>query len=351
MSDRPKSFLITGGCGFIGSNLVRFLLEQGHFVFNIDALTYAGNLDSLVDIEEHERYDSLRADISEGKKIAKAFRAYKPDYVIHLAAETHVDRSISRPLDFVRTNVLGTAALLQVALDHWVARGEPADFRFLHVSTDEVFGELGGKGCFTETSSYAPRSPYSASKASADHMVRAWGNTYGLPVILANCTNNYGPFQFPEKLIPQTILNAICGKRIPVYGKGEQVRDWLHVSDHCRALECIARGGKVGETYLVGAGCERRNIDLVGEICELVDDFSDGFPELGLSGNTGSLIEFVKDRPGHDFRYAVDSSKLRNELGWQPEIEMKVGLRETVRWYLENSDWWSGILDGSYRDI
>ncbi|WP_411827752.1 dTDP-glucose 4,6-dehydratase [Luteolibacter sp. AS25] len=349
--EESRSILVTGGAGFIGSNLVRHLLSRGHRVLNVDLLTYAGNLSSLSDVVENPNYCLLRADIADSEAMVQAFRESKPDWVFHLAAESHVDRSISAPMNFVRTNVLGTASLLQAALDFWVSGGKPENFKFVHVSTDEVFGELGKEGAFDENSSYAPRSPYSASKAGGDHMVRAWGNTYGLPVIVTSCANNYGPYQFPEKLIPLTILNAMRGNKISVYGDGCQIRDWLHVTDTCKALELVGEKGIVRETYLIGAKCEWRNIDLVREICRIVDDLGREFPELDIRGNTASQIEFVADRLGHDFRYSIDPSKIENELGWTAGGEMSLYLEQTVRWYFENRDWWEPILDGSFKEI
>lgn len=329
-----KSVLVTGAAGFVGVHLVRKLLADGHRVLSLDALTYAGRKESLGDCLLNPRHIFTKLDITDEKATADAVMDFSPDWIFHLAAETHVDRSISGPMDFLKTNVLGTGSLLQAALAHWKgmesARAE--GFRFVNVSTDEVFGELGeGCGGFTEASPYRPRSPYAASKAGSDHAVRAWGVTYGLPVIVTNSSNNYGAFQFPEKLIPTVITRALKGLGIPVYGDGRQSRDWLHVEDHCRALIRVAEAGKVGESYLIGGRNERRNIDLVGLLCDMV-------AEVAGTGDRRGLIEFVTDRPGHDFRYAVDDSKIRAELGWEPERDFMGGLRETVEWYCSHPD-------------
>lgn len=342
-----RSFLVTGGAGFIGSNLVRQLVTAGHRVLNVDALTYAGNAGSLEDLAESPGYAFLRADIADEEAMRAAFAGFRPEVVLHLAAESHVDRSIDGPLEFIRTNVVGTAVLLQAALGHWRSlEGAARDaFRFIHVSTDEVFGTLGETGYFTEQTPYDPHSPYSASKAASDHLARAWGDTYGLPVIVTNCSNNYGPFQFPEKLIPVVILRALRGEPIPVYGKGENVRDWLHVEDHCRALQVVAARGLPGQTYNIGGGNEWRNIDLVRELCRHLDDLrprADG-------QSYAAQISFVTDRPGHDLRYAIDAGKLRRELGWTPQWQAGEGFRATVQWYLDHPSWWQRILDGSYR--
>ncbi|MFM2196921.1 MAG: dTDP-glucose 4,6-dehydratase [Verrucomicrobiota bacterium] len=329
-----KSVLVTGAAGFIGVNLVRKLLLDGHKVLSADALTYAGRKESLGGCLLDRNHEFIRLDITDHEATAAVVTAFSPDWIFHLAAETHVDRSITGPMDFLKTNVLGTGNLLQATLAHWkgmeAARAE--DFRFVHVSTDEVFGTLEEDcGGFTETSPYRPRSPYAASKAGSDHAVRAWGITYGLPVIVTNSTNNYGPCQFPEKLIPTVITRALNGQKIPVYGDGRQSRDWIHVEDHCRALGKVAMAGKVGETYLIGGRNEWRNIDLVALLCDLV-------AEVAGTGDRRGLIEFVTDRPGHDFRYAVDDSKTRDALGWKPERDFMEGLRETVEWYCSHPE-------------
>lgn len=329
-----KSVLVTGAAGFVGVHLVRKLLADGHRVLSVDALTYAGRKDSLGECLLNPKHAFTKLDITDEMAMADAVMDFSPDWIFHLAAETHVDRSITGPMDFLKTNVLGTGSLLQAALVHWKGM-EPlrADsFRFVHVSTDEVFGTL-KEGCdgFTEASPYRPRSPYAASKAGSDHAVRAWGITCGLPVIVTNSTNNYGSYQFPEKLIPTVITRALKGLSIPVYGDGRQSRDWLHVEDHCRALGKVAEVGRVGETYLIGGGNEWKNIDLVGLLCDLVAD-------VARTGDRRGLIEFVTDRPGHDFRYAVDDSKTRAELGWEPTRDFMEGLRETVEWYCSHPD-------------
>jgi len=339
-----KRILVTGGAGFIGSAVVRLLVGKGVRVVNIDKLTYAGNLDSLRDVAEAPNYRFVEADIGDAPRMLALMAEEQVEAVMHLAAESHVDRSIDGPGVFVETNVVGTVRLLDAALAYW--RGLPDDrrtgFRFHHISTDEVFGDLPfDGGPFTEDSPYAPSSPYSASKASADHFVRAWHETYGLPVVLSNCSNNYGPFHFPEKLIPLAILNAIEGKPLPVYGRGENVRDWLHVEDHARALEAIVTKGRVGESYNVGARSERTNLQVVEAICDLVDD------RLG-GPSRRSLISFVQDRPGHDRRYAIDPLKIERELGWKAEHGFESGLAETVDWYLANDWWWRPIREERY---
>ncbi len=339
--------LITGGAGFIGSNLVRLALQQGHKVLNIDKLTYAGNQDSLGNIKGDPGYQFIQGDICDPDAIKLAFDRFRPNAVIHLAAESHVDRSIDGPMDFVQTNVVGTVNLLQVATDYW--RSQPStrlgDFRFLHVSTDEVYGSLGETGAFTEATNYDPHSPYSASKASSDHFVRAWHDTYGLPVLVTNCSNNYGPYQFPEKLIPVVILKALRGEAIPIYGKGENVRDWLYVEDHADALLTVVTKGSIGETYNIGGNNEMRNIDLVRLICRILDDICPKESEKTYADQ----ITFVQDRPGHDLRYAIDASKIHQELGWKPDQDHESGFRDTVQWYLDNQGWWKDILDGAYR--
>lgn len=338
--------IITGGSGFIGSNLVRLAIVEGHQVLNIDKLTYAGNPGSLADLESHPNYRFLRADICDPAAMSAAFDDFRPDAVMHLAAESHVDRSIDGPGAFIQTNILGTYTLLQAARDYISTFNFPlSDFRFLHVSTDEVFGSLGATGQFTETTAYDPHSPYSASKASSDHLVRAWGDTYGLPVVVTNCSNNYGPYQFPEKLIPVVILKALRSEPIPVYGKGENIRDWLYVEDHASALLRAVESGIPGETYNIGGNNELRNIDLVRLLCSILDELRprpDGKPYA-------EQITFVTDRPGHDLRYAIDASKIHRELGWQPTQDHRSGFRKTVQWYLDNEPWWQAILDGSYQ--
>jgi dTDP-glucose 4,6-dehydratase len=329
--------VVTGGAGFIGSALVRRLVSDGHHVLNIDKLTYAANLRSLKGVSGSDRYKFAQLDICDREAIAQAIADYAPDVVFHLAAESHVDRSIEGAGAFVTTNVVGTFSLLEAVRSYCLglAKEEAERFRFIHVSTDEVFGSLGDEGTFSEDSPYQPSSPYSASKAASDHFAHAWHVTYGLPVIVTNCSNNYGPYQYPEKLIPVVIASALSGKPIPVYGDGRNVRDWLHVEDHVRALLLIAERGQLGERYNVGGGGERSNLDAVRAITAALD------AELG-GGPRADLIAFVADRPGHDWRYAIDSTKLRNELGWQPEIGFEDGIRETVRWYLANRDWWAG---------
>ena len=342
------SYLVTGGAGFIGSAVVRRLLRKPDAsVVTVDKLTYAGNLDSLSPVLADPRHAFERVDICDALAVRDVFARYRPDIVLHLAAESHVDRSIDGPGAFVETNVVGTFTMLQEARRHWA--GLPAmrrdAFRFVHVSTDEVFGSLGTDGLFSETTAYDPSSPYSASKAASDHLARAWHRTYELPVLVTNCSNNYGPYHFPEKLIPLTILNALEGKPLPVYGRGENVRDWLFVDDHAEALLLVASRGRVGETYCVSGREERRNIDVVRQICALVDELAPS-PECPTRE---SLITFVADRPGHDLRYAVDSSKLQRELGWTPRESFASGLRKTVAWYLTNRAWWERVRSGSYR--
>ena len=330
--------IVTGGCGFIGSALVRHLCREGREVLVIDKLTYAGVPESLR--EADGRYSLLVADICDRAAIDKAFADFRPDTVFHLAAESHVDRSIDGPGEFVRTNILGTAVLLQTALEYW--RANP-DFVFQHISTDEVYGTLGENGYFTESTPYSPHSPYSASKASSDHLVRAWHDTYGLPVLITNCSNNYGPYHFPEKLIPLVILNCLEGKPLPVYGKGANVRDWLYVDDHVAAL-CLVNGkGEIGRTYNVGGHNERTNLEVVKTVCSVLDEF-----RPRAEGRYEDLITYVSDRPGHDLRYAIDPSRLMNELGWKPQENFESGIRRTVRWYLENEWWWKPIREGKY---
>ncbi|MEM9465432.1 MAG: dTDP-glucose 4,6-dehydratase [Actinomycetota bacterium] len=339
--------LVTGGCGFIGSAVVRHLIDDtDHEVVNVDKMTYAATLGSVASVADHERYRHLEIDICDAAAVEAAFVDHQPDAVMHLAAESHVDRSIDGPEQFLQTNIVGTMHLLQAARNLMATRSDGGvDFRFLHVSTDEVFGALAhDDDPFTESTPYSPRSPYSASKASADHLARAWGETYGVPVLITNCSNNYGPFHFPEKLIPLVTLKAIAEQPLPVYGTGENVRDWLFVEDHATALTTVLTTGEVGETYLVGGNAERTNLDVVHGICDLVDD------RLGVSdaGPRRRLIEFVTDRPGHDLRYAIDSSKLQDELGWRPTVTFEEGLARTIDWYLANEAWWGPIQDGTY---
>ncbi len=339
--------LITGGAGFIGSALTRRLIQQtDHEVLVYDALTYAGVLSSLEPVAANPRYGFRKADICDPVAVQAAFADFQPDIVAHLAAESHVDRSIDGPGAFVQTNLVGTFVMLQQALGYWRALDDDrkAGFRFHHISTDEVFGSLGPEGAFTETTPYDPRSPYSASKAGSDHLVRAWGHTYGLPVLVTNCSNNYGPYHFPEKLIPLIIIRALAGEPLPVYGDGLNVRDWLFVDDHARALQAVFERGRPGETYNVGGGAERTNIDVVRAICGVLDDLRPRADGVGYAGQ----ITFVSDRPGHDRRYAIDSSKIRAELGWEPTATFEQGIAETVRWYLENETWWRDILDSRY---
>lgn len=343
-----RRFLITGGAGFIGSAVARRLInETPHHILIVDKLTYAGNLDSLAPIAGDPRYAFAQADIADGARMRGLIEGFRPDVIMHLAAESHVDRSIDGPGEFLHTNVVGTYALLQEALRYWRAMDGSArnTFRFHHISTDEVFGSLGETGLFTEETAYDPRSPYSASKASSDHFVRAWHGTYGLPIVVTNCSNNYGPHQFPEKLIPLVILNALEGEPLPVYGRGENVRDWLYVDDHAEALIVAAERGTVGESYNIGGHNEYRNIDVVRRICALVDELSPN----PMIGPRESLITFVTDRPGHDMRYAIDASKIERELGWRPRETFESGLRKTVRWYLDNRRWWERVRSGIYR--
>lgn len=340
-------YLVTGGAGFIGSALVRMLIAKtDHHVLVVDKLTYAGNLDSLAPVASSHRYSFLQADIGDHAAMLQAMTQFEPDVVMNLAAESHVDRSINGPGDFIETNIVGTFSLLQAARAYW--RSLPQDrasaFRLHHISTDEVFGSLGADGLFRETTAYQPNSPYSASKAASDHLVRAWFHTYGLPVVLTNCSNNYGPYHFPEKLIPLMILNAIEGKPLPVYGKGENIRDWLYVDDHAEALMLVAEKGRIGESYNIGGRNERTNLDVVHRICALLDEMAPS-----AAGPHERLISYVVDRPGHDLRYAIDASKIESELGWRARHNFESGLRETVRWYLDNREWWTRVRSGVYR--
>jgi len=339
--------LVTGGAGFIGSALIRHLIaETGHEVLNLDKLTYAGVLSSLAPVDNSPRYRFVRGDICDAALVARLMADFEPDVIAHLAAESHVDRSIDGPGEFIQTNLVGTFTMLSQALAYWrqLDAERRAGFRFHHISTDEVFGSLGAEGYFTETTAYDPRSPYSASKAGSDHLVRAWGHTYGLPVLVTNCSNNYGPYHFPEKLIPLIIIRALAGEPLPVYGDGSNVRDWLFVEDHARALRAVFERGVPGETYNVGGNSERRNLDVVETICATLDRLSprhDGRPYA-------AQISFVDDRPGHDQRYAIDAAKIRDALGWEPQVSFEQGIARTVRWYLDNRDWWSDILARGY---
>ena len=331
--------LVTGGAGFIGSAVLRQAVEDGHHVVNVDALTYAACLANVTPVANSRAYTFEKADIRDREALDRIFATHAPDAVMHLAAESHVDRSIDGPGAFIDTNITGTFTLLAAARAYWEGQGKPSGFRFHHVSTDEVYGSLGDTGLFTEETPYDPRSPYSASKAASDHLVRAWGETYGLPILITNCSNNYGPYHFPEKLIPVIILRALAGEPIPVYGQGENVRDWLYVEDHARALLTVVAKGQVGQTYNIGGNAEARNIDIVRKVCSLLDDRrSEGAPH-------DRLISFVTDRPGHDFRYAIDASKIRADLDWQPSMTLDEGLARTVDWYLANAPWWQALQD------
>lgn len=343
--------LVTGGAGFIGSAVIRHILNNTHDeVVNLDKLTYAGNLESLAEVSDSSRYAFEQVDICDRAAVDRVLKEHQPDAVMHLAAESHVDRSIDGPADFIETNIVGTYTLLEAVRQYWQAleAERRQDFRFHHISTDEVYGDLDGpENLFTEQTPYAPSSPYSASKASSDHLVRAWHRTYGLPVLVTNCSNNYGPYHFPEKLIPLVILNALEGKPLPVYGKGEQIRDWLYVEDHARALYDVVTQGAIGETYNIGGHNEKKNIDVVQAICGLLEEFVPEKPS-GLA-RYRDLVTFVTDRPGHDLRYAIDASKIQKELGWAPQETFETGLRKTVQWYLSNQEWCSRVQDGSYQ--
>lgn len=353
--------LVTGGAGFIGSAVIRHIIENTKdSVVNLDKLTYAGNLESLSQVSESPRYCFEQVDIVNRDELERVFNEHKPDAVMHLAAESHVDRSIDGPSAFIETNIVGTYALLEASRQYWSTLSEPAKsaFRFHHISTDEVYGDLhGSDDLFTETTAYEPSSPYSASKASSDHLVRAWHRTYGLPILITNCSNNYGPYHFPEKLIPLIILNALEGKSLPVYGKGEQIRDWLYVEDHARALYKVVTEGAVGETYNIGGHNEKKNIEVVQTICELLEELVPLSSQESVQGSSQTssisrykdLITFVKDRPGHDIRYAIDATKIEKELNWTPVETFETGLRKTVLWYLSNSDWCQRVQDGSYQ--
>ncbi|HHX8581931.1 TPA: dTDP-glucose 4,6-dehydratase [Vibrio diabolicus] len=344
--------LITGGSGFIGSAVVRFILgNTNDSVVNLDCLTYAGNEESIPESNLYvDRYDFRQVNICDIELVRKVLLETKPDAIMHLAAESHVDRSIDRPSDFIQTNLVGTFNMLEAAREYWVSLPEErkSNFRFHHISTDEVYGDLEGTSdLFTENTSYKPSSPYSASKAGSDHLVRAWGRTYGLPILVTNCSNNYGPYHFPEKLIPHMILNALDGKALPVYGDGNQVRDWLFVEDHARALYTVVTEGKIGETYNIGGHNEKKNIEVVKSICELLDELAPNKPK-GIT-KYQDLITYVKDRPGHDVRYAIDASKIERELGWRPEESFESGIRKTVEWYLNKQHWWQRVLSGDYK--
>ncbi len=343
MASKQHTILITGGAGFIGSHLVRLMVNKypDYHIVNLDALTYAGNLENLKDIEDAPNYTFVKADITDVEAMQELFGQYQFDGVIHLAAESHVDRSISNPMSFIETNIVGTVVLLNAAKHHW---GDFSGKRFYQVSTDEVYGSLGKTGLFTETTPYDPRSPYSASKASADHLVRAYYHTYGFPVLLSNCSNNYGPYQFPEKLLPLMINNIRHGKPLPVYGDGQNTRDWLWVVDHAEAIDLIYHEGRNGETYNIGGNNEWKNIDLVHQLCDVMDDLL-GQP----AGRSRQLITFVKDRPGHDRRYAIDATKIKQELGWGPKVQAEEGLRQTAKWYLDNTSWLERVTSGAYQ--
>lgn len=344
------TILVTGGAGFIGSALIRYLIKStDHKIINLDKLTYAGNLSSLDEIKESPNYFFEKADICNAKEVKRIFDKYNPTLIMHLAAESHVDRSIDGPSEFINTNIVGTYVLLDQAFNYWknLNHTEKSKFRFHHISTDEVYGDLENDNeFFTEETPYAPSSPYSASKASSDHLVRAWHRTYGFPIVITNCSNNYGPYQFPEKLIPLVILNAIEGKPLPIYGNGTQVRDWLYVDDHAKALYLSARKGKLGHTYNIGGKNEKKNLEVVNIICEILENSN--LKKPSNINKYKDLITFVKDRPGHDLRYAIDATKIENELGWEPEETFESGIEKTVKWYLENLKWCQNVQDGSY---
>ena len=340
--------LVTGGAGFIGSAIIRqYINKTRHEIINLDLLTYAGNLESLSSVDNSDRYQFVQVDIRDNHAVERVFQRYQPDAVMHLAAESHVDRSIDGPAEFILTNIVGTYNLLNTAKNYWgkLQPEQQKQFRFHHISTDEVYGDLGEHDFFTETTRYDPSSPYSASKASSDHLVRSWHRTYGLPVIITNCSNNYGGYQFPEKLIPLIIINAMAGKPLPIYGKGDQIRDWLHVDDHARALRLVLEKGAIGETYNIGGHNEKTNLEVVKTICALLDQLFPDSPNIPHE----SLITHVKDRPGHDVRYAIDAQKIANDLGWMPQESFATGIEKTVKWYMENQVWCQRVLDGSYR--
>ena len=343
-----KKVIVTGGAGFIGSALVRHLISNtDYMVLNVDALTYAGNLSSLASVAGSDRYQFLQIDICDSAKILEAIKSFQPDVITHLAAESHVDRSIDGPGAFIQTNLVGTFSMLNGALEYWrgLSQEKQRDFRFHHISTDEVFGALGDDGYFTEETPYDPRSPYSASKAGSDHLVQAWHHTYGLPVVITNCSNNYGPFHFPEKLIPLVIIKCLAGEPLPVYGTGSNVRDWLYVDDHVRALQTVFETGAVGNSYMVGGNSERTNLEVVHVICDTLNRIRPRADKLSYR----EQIKFVADRPGHDFRYAIDASKLQRELGWKPLESFESGMEKTIKWYLENRGWWEAIQSGEYQ--
>ncbi len=345
-----KTILVTGGAGFIGSAVVRHLIQQTDcIVVNLDKLTYAGNTESLVEVADHDNYHFERVDICDAFAVDRVLSQYQPDAIMHLAAESHVDRSIDGSAEFIQTNIVGTHVLLEAARTYWkeLDAHKQAHFRFHHVSTDEVYGDLDfGDALFTEQTAYEPSSPYSASKASSDHLVRAWHRTYGFPVVISNCSNNYGPYQFPEKLIPLMILNILQGKALPVYGKGDQVRDWLYVDDHARALVKVMLQGKLGETYNIGGHNEMTNLEVIETICDIMDELK---PDLPAGNNSRELITHITDRPGHDLRYAIDASKIKNDLSWVPSETFSSGIRKTIHWYLDNPTWWQRVQDGSYQ--
>ncbi len=347
--DRMNKILITGGAGFIGSAVIRQLIaETDATVINADKLTYAGNLQSLSSVADNPRYRFEHVNICDAAEVVRLFREHQPDAVMHLAAESHVDRSITGSAAFIETNIIGTYTLLEAAREYWntLPAGGKNAFRFHHISTDEVYGSLGETGLFNENTAYQPNSPYSASKASADHLVRAWHHTYGLPVVTSNCSNNYGPYHFPEKLIPLVILNALNGKPLPIYGKGDNIRDWLYVDDHARALRLVLERGRVGDTYNIGGWNEKTNLEVVQAICAILDELR---PNASITHHS-SLITYVKDRPGHDRRYAIDAGKIARELGWKPQETFDSGLRKTVEWYLANTDWINGVTSGEYQN-
>ena len=342
-------YFVTGGCGFIGANFIQYLLNKTKpkSVINLDKLTYAGNQKNLADFEQDPRYIFVHGDICDAELVSRLFTEYQPNYIINFAAESHVDRSIDGPAEFIQTNIVGTSVLLQESLKYYsTLKGKESErFRFHHVSTDEVFGSLSESGFFTEETPYDPSSPYSASKASSDHLVRAWHRTFDLPVLISNCSNNYGPYQFPEKLIPLMILNCLEEKPLPVYGTGENIRDWLYVEDHCDAIYTILQKGTIGETYNVGGNNEIKNIQIVEVICDVLNDIH----PAGSGKSYHELITFVKDRPGHDFRYAIDASKLKKEIGWEPKESFNTGIQKTIEWYLKNEEWWKTIQENTYK--